>query len=322
MAEYTLEGTGGAAEAAPARPVIATWANWVGAGVSLALIAGVGVWGYKLLVRDVSGIPVVRAAEGPMRVAPASPGGQPAAHQGLAVNEVAGKGTAAAPSDRLKLAPMGAQLTDEDLPKASLLQMVRAEAAQSIEAARAEEEAAQAAPGNAASGLAATGAKTVTAPQSTQDAIAAAVAEVAGAGEEAGSDALEAPVQTAALGGVVSPRPRTRPEGLAARPVVPASAPQPSGPREVDPASIPPGTRLVQLGAYESAEVARAEWARFAQRFDAYLDGKDRVIEKASSGGRTFYRLRAMGFADLSDARRFCAALVAENADCIPVTTR
>ena len=49
---------------------------------------------------------------------------------------------------------------------------------------------------------------------------------------------------------------------------------------------------------------------------------KRRVIEKATSGGRTFYRLRAEGFADLPDARRFCAALVAEKADCIPVVTR
>jgi hypothetical protein len=45
-------------------------------------------------------------------------------------------------------------------------------------------------------------------------------------------------------------------------------------------------------------------------------------VQKASSGGRVFYRLRAMGFDDLGDARRFCSALVAENADCIPVVTR
>ena len=30
---------------------------------------------------------------------------------------------------------------------------------------------------------------------------------------------------------------------------------------DIDPATIPPGTRLVQLGAYGSPEVARAEWA-------------------------------------------------------------
>ena len=63
---------------------LVTATNIAGAIVSLSLIAGVGVWGYKLMVRDVSGIPVVRAAEGEMRVRPENPGGQLAQHQGLA----------------------------------------------------------------------------------------------------------------------------------------------------------------------------------------------------------------------------------------------
>ena len=46
------------------------------------------------------------------------------------------------------------------------------------------------------------------------------------------------------------------------------------------------------------------------------------MIQKAQSGGRTFYRLRAHGFEDLADARRFCALLVAEGPDCIPVVTK
>ena len=61
----------------------ARMANLAGAAVSLALIAGVGVWGYKILVRDVSGVPVVRAAEGPMRIQPEDPGGHQALNQGL-----------------------------------------------------------------------------------------------------------------------------------------------------------------------------------------------------------------------------------------------
>jgi hypothetical protein len=44
------------------------------------------------------------------------------------------------------------------------------------------------------------------------------------------------------------------------------------------------------------------------------------VIQETQSNGRTFYRLRAMGFADRADARILCAALTAENAACIPVT--
>jgi hypothetical protein len=86
--------------------------------------------------------------------------------------------------------------------------------------------------------------------------------------------------------------------------------------------SLPKGTRLVQLGAFDTPQTARAQWDTLNGRFGAYLDGKSRVIQEASSGGRTFYRLRAHGFEDIADARRFCSALVAENADCIPVVTR
>ena len=56
--------------------------------------------------------------------------------------------------------------------------------------------------------------------------------------------------------------------------------------------------------------------------YESSLEGKSRVVQKATSGGRGFYRLRAMGFNDIADARRFCSALVAENADCIPVVMR
>ena len=86
--------------------------------------------------------------------------------------------------------------------------------------------------------------------------------------------------------------------------------------------AVLPGTNLVQLGAYDSPDVARQEWARLEARFESFLLGKQRVIQSAQGGGRTFYRLRAVGFADISDARRFCAALTAEGAGCIPVVAR
>ena len=91
---------------------------------------------------------------------------------------------------------------------------------------------------------------------------------------------------------------------------------------DIDPKSLEVGTRLAQLGAYESAEVARSEWTRISAKFGEFFDDKARVVQRAESGGRIFYRLRAHGFEDLSDARRFCSALVAGNADCIPVTMR
>ena len=93
-------------------------------------------------------------------------------------------------------------------------------------------------------------------------------------------------------------------------------------PGEIDPATLALGTRLVQLGAFDSASQARSEWVKLVERFGDLMSGKAVVIEAAESGGRTFYRLRGHGFAGEDDVRRFCAALVAENAACIPASVR
>ena len=86
--------------------------------------------------------------------------------------------------------------------------------------------------------------------------------------------------------------------------------------------TVPIGTPLVQLGAFDSAEIAQSEWARLTGRFADFMAGKTMVVQEASLGGRTFYRLRAMGFVDLSDARRLCTALLAEGADCVPLLNK
>ena len=79
---------------------------------------------------------------------------------------------------------------------------------------------------------------------------------------------------------------------------------------------------MVQLGAYDDPDAAKADWTRIAGRFPELMTGKSLIVEPAQSGGRTFYRLRALGFADEAEARRFCSALLAENATCIPITQR
>lgn len=290
--------------------------NLIGAAISLGLVIGVAVWGYKLLVRDVSGIPVVRALEGPMRVQPENPGGDAADHQGLAVNAVAAEGTAAPPADRLVLAPRPVALTDEDLPRADIARPAETPGA--------------------------------TDPSPTQsaeidDLIAQLVApREGGAGpivqpaplvlrdvtEEAPAAAPAAAIPADAPGLARSLRPRPRPDAATIAATTAAGGPDrviaASAPADIDiaPEDVPVGTRVVQFGAYDTPDVARAEWDRLNARFGDYLAGKRRIIQQASSGGRTFYRLRALGFTDLSDARRFCSALVAEGADCIPVVTR
>lgn len=293
--------------------------QYAGAAMSLALIVGVGVWGYKLVMRDVNGIPVVRAMEGPMRVAPDDPGGEVAAHTGLAVNAIAAVGEAAPPEDLLMLAPATADLAPEDIE----IEVVEV-AAQPAEAAEVIVEAVPAGPVEDAP---------LTAEQvlALADQIAAGVDPLGALSPEAAAPEAAAPGDTAA---VITPIPADVP-GLARalRPVArPATATATATLSAVTPvaaeepptvtADLPVGTALVQLGAFETVDLAASEWGRLAGRFAEFMGGKSRVIMEATSGGRTFYRLRAGGFADLADARRFCAALVAEDAACIPVVVR
>jgi len=305
--------------------------NVVGAVASLALVAGVGYWGYKLVMRDVSGVPVVRAVEGPMRIQPESPGGTPADHQGLAVNTVAAVGSAAPPADRLILAPRPVSLTDEDAPMGELKPT---KAVHVVEEEITNQEAAELRQNAVDSLVAELGEETaqpeIVQPEGVQ------VASLVMPEEEPAIDPADWAAQLPdpeimALPGVrrsLSPisRPaRATPSGVSAsansQDAINAAVRAATG-LDVDPDTLAVGTRLAQLGAFDSAEVAQSEWERLNNRFGEYLEGKQRVIQKASSGGRTFYRLRALGFEDLSDSRRFCAALVAQGADCIPVAVR
>jgi len=307
----------------------ASAANWLGAAMSLALIVGVSVWGYRLIMRDVSGVPVVQAIEGPMRVAPDNPGGQIARHAGLAVNDVAGTGASTPPPDQLVLAPRPLDITDEDMPVAQLVvpETLNDQEQLALVSLRQDTDAEAEAPI-----IALTDVIDADDPiQALADQIAAnatpfteiAPAPETGVFDQPASEPENiASLVPASVPGVArSLRPASRPAGLQQASLsVPVAAP--SGVEEVNASDIPAGTRLVQFGAFDSPEIAREQWGRLQARFGDYLVGKSRVIEEATSGGRIFYRLRAQGFADLSDSRRFCAAMVAEGADCIPVVSR
>lgn len=339
-----------AEERAPARgsgKSIGRIANLTGAALSVALIVGLAVWGYRLVMRDVNGIPVVRAMEGPMRIQPETPGGSTAENIGLAVNEVAATGTAAPPPDRIVLAPRPVALDDEDLATAELMAVAQIfPMPQPPAAAPVDAEAAQLADGSAAAGPAGengapsdslTGEariETVAMTRAEPDSMASMVDQILAQvlQDEAAPSAAASPEASITVprveGGISqSLRPQARPAAMVRQAALQSAAlATPAAAAavvlDVDPDSIPAGTRLVQLGAYDSPEVAKREWDRIAARFGDYLEGKSRVIQLAESGGRNFYRLRAMGFADINDARRFCSALVAERAECIPVSAK
>lgn len=331
--------------------------NTVAALLSIGLVVGAGVWAYRLVMRDVTGVPVVQAMQGATRIEPESAGGEVADNIGLTVNSVLAEGGAAPPEDTLVLAPPQPQLTEEDLevqPQAEAGEMPAPGAAtpatdvapETDDAPEAEVAEAEAAETEAAEAEAATGPAEpevaeapLTAEQilelADQIADAAAPLEPLSEGNDAPPEVSVTGADSSAEGLTRIPasvpgisrslRPQLRPEAPAAAAAAAEAAspaPQAGAPVEVTTAAIPVGTSLVQLGAFESAEIAASEWDRISGRFGDYMADKERIIQQAESGGRRFFRLRALGFADISDARRFCAALEAEGAECIPVMVR
>jgi hypothetical protein len=318
--------------AAPSpRPRLGAVVNWAGALMSLGLVVGMGVWAFQLMIRDVSGVPVIEALDGPMRQPPADPGGTQAPHQGLAVNRIAEGEEAQPVPDRLVLAPPPIELQEvryeppeevEPLPRAELIAADPTVAPEDgLDPATRSETTAlidrllqEAQPGVAAP-----------ADMPEEEAVSAlAVEETPLATPETEAVAGEFRVLPSSVPGIArSLRPSARPAAFI------RSAPSEAGPagtatatEEIPVTDLPDGTRLVQLGAYDTAEIAREEWERIAGRFPDFFDDRPRVIEAAESGGQTFFRLRAAGFDDLAGSRRFCAVLVAQGTACIPVTVR
>lgn len=303
--------------------LIAWGARAFGALVSVGLAAGLGLWAWQLTVRDVGEVPVVRALDTPMRVAPDDPGGESVEHQGLAVNSVPAEGTVEAPPDELVLAPAPIGLAADDLPVVPAVIAAVPETPQTAETVAEvpiELETER--------------------PLSILEALQVAEAEAGGAtpaealvlalSAEEETDpvplmpVVELPPPSAEGAPVMSFPPRPRPAILPGGPgapealLLPASFAAEPAP-VVEPVS---GAQLAQLGAYDTVAEAQQGWAGLVVENADLLGDRAPMILPAQTGGRNFYRLRVGGFGDLDDARRFCAALGARGADCVPVTAR
>lgn len=277
------------------------WMHVAGAVSSLALILGLGVWGYQLAVRDVTGVPVMRAMAGAMRISPADPGGQQALNQGLTVNAVAAMGSPVPQAEEITLAPAAAALAPEDEAPA----MAEAEVPMPLMIADSE--------GAASTEMALIDAS---APQAATDPDFM----------KPDGSVLENPNVIR-----VSLRPAARPQalggGLQLKAVQTVSgetspAPVPADFQTVEAASIPSGTPLVQFGVFETPEAARDRYGVLLASFPEVMGDLTPMIEAAQSGGRNFYRLRAEGYASLDEAREFCKGLPSNVTDCIPVVKK
>lgn len=311
--------------------------------LSIALIVGMAVWGYQIALRQARGVPVVRAEAGAMRVKPEDPGGARVAYQGLAVNNVAAEGEVAAPPERSILAPRPVELSADDVAGYAPMPAwaVVPSLTPTIPAPRAMEEEGtstaafegdadlvaqepdagaglpEASPMAAAPAIAAEADPEV----ALSDAIQAVQIEVTALLTTVAEDAV-INTSPAAIATSIRPQPRPKPASAGASVnLLAAAAPSAADP-PVDAATLSAGTRLVQLGAYDDAAAASRDWVKLVGQYAVYFEGKRPVIQKAESGGKTFFRLRALGFDDEDAARRFCAVLLNDRAQCIPVLTR
>lgn len=335
---------------------VARLLNYLGAVVSVMLMVGLTVWGWRLVTRDVSTVPVIRALAGESRVAPDNPGGEATSHAGLAVNEVPA-GVAATPAPEIAIAPAAVALADEDVamgelgatarmpgalsevapqsPVAPVIATPDAETVRLAAEARAAEEAAALAAATEAEAPALPPVAEVPVDHAVTDLDGAPLGDQATAINAALVAAAEAPAPVAASV-TASPRPAPRPQRLASAPApqtreAPAAAAQPAPkarPSEAAPAasaaptvsqgSLPAGSTVVQIGAFDSDELARGEWTRVAGRNAGLFDGKSQIVQKTERNGRAFWRLRVAGFGTRDEAREFCASLKANGTDCIP----
>ncbi|MDG1675985.1 MAG: SPOR domain-containing protein [Paracoccaceae bacterium] len=277
---------------------------WIGAVLSLSLLAGAIGWSYKLVVRDINQIPIVRAQLGPLRVAPDNPGGLTAANQGLSVTQLAVNEKPLL-SDEINLAPAAEILNEET--SASLLREVdklnQIDETYEIKEINAE---------NTISLDGSSGAMKEEAVSKTESLVAqVAFSQKKVEIENAVSLALS--ITSEFDPSLTSLRPKTRPRSVQQnRELIVSKEPM---------SKLPIGSAIVQLGAFDSKSLAESEWRRFEKLLGSILAPKQMIIQKAESGGKIFYRLRASGFNDISDARQFCTA-ISDKVACIPVVTR
>jgi hypothetical protein len=72
----------------------------------------------------------------------------------------------------------------------------------------------------------------------------------------------------------------------------------------------------VQLAALPTEAAALSEWHRLAKRMPDLLGGHRPVVQKSERDGKTYYRLRTGGFADIAQATVFCEHVRAKGGGC------
>ncbi len=113
-----------------------------------------------------------------------------------------------------------------------------------------------------------------------------------------------------------------KPAKLAAASSSSASAAPKAKPAEDDAklaaATAPLHGATVQIGAFQSMDIANKQYANVASSYGLFLGGTSKHVEKVdAANGSTLYRTAFTGFASKDKAHAFCDALKAAGHDCL-----
>lgn len=293
--------------------------RWAGAVASVGLVLGIAYWTFQLGQRDALEVPVIRAMNGLARITPDNPQGTQADHQGLAVNTVLA-GDATEQEDEVSLAPDTQGLSAEDESMSSLDNtdgMLHVDAASVL-------------------------------TEITSELVTEAVVAP---GEATTSNVAEDPLLTDQAGPIFIPKPRSAADGMTLpirRPDAFGSVdamsdeiegllqevlPQEGGTSQTVPEQqrlttpygnpvLDPGSALVQLGAFNSAEDAANAWMKFQDENNDLLAERKRVIAPIETGGRVLFQLWAAGFEGVNETNILCETIRARGVDCISITIK
>jgi SPOR domain len=103
------------------------------------------------------------------------------------------------------------------------------------------------------------------------------------------------------------------PAQAAAKPTVVASAVPAIAPTAK---TQPAHPAAVQLAALTTEQAAKDEWQKLAHQLPEAFAGRQPAISKVEHDGRTFWRLRTAGFADIAQARAFCDKVRTKGGGC------
>ncbi len=270
-------------------------ATTAGALISLALLAIVVIWSYRLGVRDANDVPVIRAQTEATKIKPEQPGGIEIAHQNREVYNIV-DGTPA-PTDGA-FAPSEETLTAEDAPVAPAPEPRPEPVAEPTVVTPSPDPVVEA----AVEGKVEVKPITDTPPKATSE------------------TANDAPVDEV-LEDISTVAPKVAPVALR-RPSRAAIEP-PKASTLAEPRAAALASRIqIQLGAFNTEDIAGEQWSALKNRNGDLLSGRARVVTPVVSGGRRLYRLRAGPFKDVDEASTLCRALKARGEDCIVARAR